>query len=300
MLAVNATNASPRPFFDRLETDYDPDTRIVRCYMGAQVRPCFTPELLRDLSRFLKAMRNQLASERRAGCDTTVDYVVFGSRHPGAFSLGGDLRMFVDLIRRRDRNALTAYMELSIQVMYDIAVNMDQPITTIAVVEGNALGAGLEGALACDVIVAERSVEFGFPEVLFNMFPGMGAYSFLARRLDPARVERMILSGRIFSAQEMFDMGLVDVLAEDGGAEAALNTLLRRLDKARNTQSAVMQMRKRVFPISYDEMLDVGRIWVNAAMGLGERELRTMERLIRSQDRRTADASADSQAGGEA
>ena len=88
--------------------------------------------------------------------------------------------------------------------MYSIYTNMDVPITTISLIRGNALGAGFEGALSCDYVVVEESVQMGFPEVLFNMFPGMGAYSFLARRIDPVRVERMILSGRIFSANELW------------------------------------------------------------------------------------------------
>ena len=107
-------------------------------------------------------------------------------------------------------------MRLSIEVMYSIYSNMDVPLVTISLIRGNALGAGFEGALSCDYIVAEKNVQLGFPEVIFNMFPGMGAYSFLARRLDPARVERMILNGRIYSAEELYDMGLIDLVSEDG------------------------------------------------------------------------------------
>src|SRR3712207_4090014 len=99
---------------------------------------------------------------------------------------------------------------------------MDLPVITVALVQGDALGGGFECALAHDLIVAERSAKFGLPEVLFNLFPGMGAYSFLSRRIGRQAAERMILSGRVHTAEELHEMGLVDVLAPDGEGEEAV------------------------------------------------------------------------------
>jgi DSF synthase len=176
-------------------------------------------------------------------------------------------------------------MRLSIEVMYSIYSNMDVPIITISLIRGNALGAGFEGALSCDYIVSERNVQLGFPEVLFNMFPGMGAYSFLARRLDPARIERMILNGRIYSAEELFEMGLIDLLAEDGHGADEVEQFIKKLDKSKNTRRALLQIRNRIHPVTFEEMLDIGEIWVDSAMALAPREIKVMQRLVRSQDR---------------
>ena len=63
-------------------------------------------------------------------------------------------------------------------------------MTTIALLEGDALGGGFESALSCDVVIAEKHVKAGFPEVLFNMFPGMGGLSFLSRRVGRKVVQR--------------------------------------------------------------------------------------------------------------
>jgi DSF synthase len=162
---------------------------------------------------------------------------------------------------------------------------MDVPIVTMSLIRGNALGAGFEGALSCDYIVSERNVQLGFPEVLFNMFPGMGAYSFLARRLDPARIERMILNGRIYSAEELYEMGLVDVMAEDGHGVEEVEQFIKKLDKSKNTRRAVLKIRNRVHPVTFEEMLDIGEIWVDSAMALAPKEIKVMQRLVRSQDR---------------
>ena len=64
-------------------------------------------------------------------------------------------------------------------------------------------GGGFEHALTNDVIIAERGSRMGLPEVLFNMFPGMGAYSFLDRKIGQKLAEEVISSGKVYSAEEM-------------------------------------------------------------------------------------------------
>ena len=272
-------------FYDQLVTEFNDETGVMWCYMNPYPRPCFTPQILNDLSRFLQVIRNKVSSDVRVNGESALKYLVFGSYKPGVFSLGGDLSLFTECINNSDKDTLTDYMRLSIEVMYSIYSNMDVPIITISLIRGNALGAGFEGALSCDYIVSEKNVQLGFPEVLFNMFPGMGAYSFLARRLDPARVERMILNGRIYSAEELYDMGLIDVVSEDGCGLQEVDQFIRKLEKSKNTRKAILQIRNRINPVTFEEMLDVGELWVESAMALTPKETKVMQRLIRAQDR---------------
>ena len=281
----NNNHAPLGQFYDQLVTDYREDTRVMWCYANPSPRPCFTPQLLSDLLKFLKALRNNNSADLRAGLLPSVKYLILGSYRPGIFSLGGDLSLFVDAIKARDINRLRTYMKLSIDVLFGTYTNMDVPMTTIALIRGNALGAGFEGALACDYLVAEKSVQLGFPEVLFNMFPGMGAYSFLSRRISPVLVEKMILSGRIYTAEELHEIGVVDILADDGEGVSEVNRFIKKHGKSGNTRNALLKIRNRVNPVTLDELLDIGEIWVDAAMSLTTRELKVMERLIRSQDR---------------
>lgn len=279
------SNNSLTQFYDQLVTDFNEDLGVMWCYMSPYPRPCFTPQLLNDLSSFLNVIRNKVCSDIRIKGSSKIKYIVFGSYKPGVFSLGGDLALFSECINSGDKDRLSKYMRLSIDVMYSIYTNMDVPITTISLIRGNALGAGFEGALSCDYVVAEKNVQLGFPEVLFNMFPGMGAYSFLARRIDPIQVERMILSGRIYSAQELHEMCLIDVVTESGNGNIEVENFIRKLEKSKGTRSAIRKMRNLLNPVSFEEMLDIGEIWVESAFSLSERELKTMQRLVRSQDR---------------
>lgn len=281
----NNKHNSLAQFYDQLVTEFDEEAGVMWCYMNPYPRPCFTPKLLNDLSRFLQFIRNRVSSDVRSCGTSNIKYIVFGSHKPGVFSLGGDLGLFTECINSSDKDRLTDYMRLSIEVMYSIYSNMDVPLTTISLIRGNALGAGFEGALSCDYIISEKNVQLGFPEVLFNMFPGMGAYSFLARRLDPARVERMILNGRIYSAEELFDMGLIDTISEDGHGVQDVEVFINKLEKSRNTRKAILKIRNRIHPVTFEEMLDIGEIWVNSAMDLSPQEVKVMQRLVRAQDR---------------
>ncbi len=249
--------------------------------MRPQERPSFTPGLLSDLADMQRSL-----SAMFAGGERPVRYYVLGSELPGIFNLGGDLTVLADKIRAHDGEALRRYALACIDVLYNNAVSFNLPVVTIAMVQGDALGGGFEAALSCDVIIAEKGARFGLPEVLFNLFPGMGAYSFLSRRLDGARAEKMILSGKIYSAEELHEMGLVQVLAEPGRGEEAVRDFIERNARRHNSQSAVFRAGRRVSPLSYDELRDVTDIWVEAALNLGESDLRKMARLTSAQNRR--------------
>jgi DSF synthase len=181
--------------------------------------------------------------------------------------------------------ALRRYGHQCVEVVHGISEAFQSPVVTIALVQGDALGGGFEAALAFDVIVAERSAKFGLPEVLFNLFPGMGAYSFLSRRVGPVQAERMILSGRIYSAEELHTMGLVDVLAEDGHGEEAVREYIDRSDRKHNALQAIYKVRRRSNPVTLTELRDIVDIWSAAALGVSGIDLRKMLRFVAAQEK---------------
>jgi DSF synthase len=271
--------------YREIEVEFDPETKTYWCFQQPRGAPSYTPALLRDLrkmQRSIKLLYAQFAQRE----ERPIRYFVVASRPPGIFNLGGDLRLLTRMIRGGHRIGLESYARACVDVLHNNAIGYGLPIVTIALVQGDALGGGFESALSCNVIVAEKSAKFGLPEILFNLFPGMGAYSLLARRLDAVRAERLIMSGRIYTAQELHDMGLVDVLAEDGRGEQTVREFIGRQDRRYGARSAIYQMRQRVLPVPYDELMDIAQIWVDTALGLGEPDLRKMERLVAAQSRR--------------
>ncbi len=213
-----------------------------------------------------------------------IEYMVGASSHPRFFSLGGDLALFRHLILDRNWESLRAYAHECVNVLYANATNLDAPLTTVAVVHGDALGGGFEAVLSCNVIIAERSVRMGFPEILFNLLPGMGAYELLPRRIHPREAERLMMSGHNYTADDLKELGLVDIVAPDGEGQQAARDFMRKNLRQQNAQRLLGRYRSRSNPISRELMLDHTDMWVEAAMNLSDTELANMERLIAHQD----------------
>jgi len=271
-------------FSPQLRAHFDKETRALWSRWAPEPRPCFNPSLLADIRTYYEFLA---ASGGRIDCfgeEHPVEYVVLASATHGVFNLGGDLDLFKQLIDVRDRQGLLRYGRACIDVLYRNYIGHELPVTTVSLVQGECLGGGFEAALSSDVLVAEKSARFGFPEILFNMFPGMGAYSFLERRLGQRGAEELIASGKIYSAEEMATMGVVDAVAENGQGEAEVAALIRRRSRSRNGLAAMAQVRRRVHRLEFSELLDVVQIWVDSALRLSTRDLKLMQRLVSRQN----------------
>jgi len=274
--------------YSNVDVVHEADRGIYWQFMRPRTRPCYTHALMADARAALEQ-----AGEIAAARPDSLRYLVSGSRVPGIFNLGGDLPHFVDMIRRADREGLRAYARACINVQHARATKMGRQYVSVSLVQGDALGGGFECALTDDVIIAEKGAKFGLPEVMFGLFPGMGAYSFLSRRLSDAVAERMILSGRLYTAEELHDMGLVTRLAEPGEGQLEVDRFIREEQRGFRARTALSRIRGRVAPVSFDELWDIAEIWVDTALTLGEPELRKMKRLAAAQERRWQQIRAD-------
>lgn len=270
-------------------TKFDAEQGIVWYFMNPKPRPCITLEMLADYQkcRSLWGSVNRKAVEE--GEEPPIRYAVHGSFIPGVYNYGGDLDHIIKCVRNSDREGLREYAHRCIEVVHLISVNLHQPLTTISLVQGDALGGGFEAALSCNLIVAEKGAQFGLPEILFNLFPGMGAYSMLSRKLGSVQAERIIKSGSLYNASDLHEMGVVDILAEEGEGEEAIYEYVARNGRRRNALQSLLKVRQRVNPVPWEELVDIAEIWIDTAMSIGSRELRIMERLIRAQDRARQD-----------
>src|SRR5438094_281648 len=104
-----------------------------------------------------------------------------------------------------------------------------------------------------------------------------------ASRVGMKRAEEMILSGRVYTAEELHEAGIVDVLAEDGTGEAAVRDYIRRNERRRNGMQAVFSCRQHFHPVTHEELLNIANVWVSAALRLEDKDLKLMSRLARSQ-----------------
>jgi DSF synthase len=189
------------------------------------------------------------------------------------------------LIHTQDREALVDYGKCCIENLLEWHRNCDGLITSIALVQGDALGGGFEAALSASVLIVEESSRLGFPEILFNLFPGMGAFSFLSRKIGRRSAEELITSGNIYSARQLYDMGVIDVLTPDGTGRSAVEGYIRRHCRSLTGRQGFERARNEVAPVTNEELMRVVEIWADTALKLQERDLKVMDRLIRAQAR---------------
>jgi len=264
----------------QIKTHYDSKNRVAWLLMKGSPRPTFTPKLLKDIGDYFDSVKQDMHETN----GEKYNYLVSGSNVEGVFNLGGDLALFCQLIRTNDREALFDYALKSTDLVYRNMTHLDVDLTTITLVQGDALGGGFESAISANVVVAERGVKMGLPEVLFNLFPGMGAYSILSRKIGCGATEKMILSGSIYSAEQLYDMGVVDILAEKGDGEIEVYKYIKAANRSQNTYRAIRKVKDICSQVSYQELLSIASIWADAALELTTKDLRIMERLVRRQN----------------
>ncbi len=292
LATVQAARAIGDPGYDNLQISIDTRNATCWCFMDPVGKPSYTHELMNDIST-MQATITKTFANLPSQASAPFSWFVMASAVPGIYNLGGDLGHFAQRIRSRDLQAMRHYGHVAVEAIHRNTVAFDSPLVTIALVQGDALGGGFEHALSFDLIVAERSAKMGLPEILFNMFPGMGAYSFLSRRMTRDKAEALILSGRIHTAEELHEMGVVDVLAEDGQGQQAVIDYIARHNRKHNAHQSLYRARRRVNPVTLEELIDVVDIWAEAALNLTEADLRKMDRLCSAQNRRLASLQSD-------
>jgi DSF synthase len=265
---------------DELDCLYETHSATLWTYMRPGGRPSFTPAMLRDFEGWQRLIAADFGPDK-----VPLRYLVLGSRSPGVFCFGGDLALFQKLIRTGNRQGLANYGFRCVEILHRNMHSLDLPILTIGLVEGAALGGGFEALLSFDFLIAERGATFGLPEILFGLFPGMGAHAILSRRLGSAMADRLILSNETYTAEQMYEIGLVHQLAEPGEGLKACREFIKRSERRHPGLVAARKAMKRTRPIELRELKDIVELWADAAIQLTEQDLKVMSRLTRAQER---------------
>ena len=257
----------------------EPESGILWAVMSPRGRPSFTLRMIHDFLVFFAGLESLPA-------EVVAPYrvVAYRSAVPGVFNRGGDLPLFLECIAARDEEVLRTYAQGCALMSFRNRNFPMQPLVSVALIQGDALGGGFEAALSCDVLFAESSAQFGFPEVLFNLFPGMGAVTYLTRRVGARAAERLILAGKHYPAGEMHELGAIDHVLPDGEGVAALRAFLGPKLRRYNAWSGFHRSRRLADPVSRAELSGIAEIWVERALSIDPMTLGRMQQLIRKQD----------------
>ena len=278
-----------------LKLTLDDRSRAVWVEFSYRGNPCFTTALLDEVNWAQRAVRDAAQSGYFNSDPDRLLFQVLASSERDVFSLGGDLAYFIQLIEAGDRHGLQAYAELCVKIQHATATHYDIPFTTIALVEGEALGGGFEAALSANILIAEKRARFGFPEITFGMFPGMGALSLLIRKVSPSLAKRLIVDHRVYTATDLYEMGILDMLVADGEGRIAVTEYMQRHMALAPGHHGFQAALDRALPLTMSEMEDVVQYWVDAAMQISERNIRLMKYFARAQEKRNLAADIDTE-----
>src|SRR6476469_335895 len=173
-------------------------------------------ELALDRPEAMNAVSTRLAEDLGAAtaalaADDSVRCVLVTSTSPKAFCVGADLK---------ERNTFTDADLMAQRPVARAAYRgvLDLPVPSRDVVEGLALGGGLEIALSCDMVIAGEAAVVGLPEVSVGVIPGGGGTQLLTRRIGWSRAAGMIFTARRMAAAEAAALGVVDEVVGAGEA----------------------------------------------------------------------------------
>ena len=269
-----------RPY-KTLSLEWNEELRLLRARTCVRPIQCYSLAAMGELQTMLSDITANPG---------LVRHFVLSSDVPRVFNFGGDLALFVLLVRAGDVESLQLYGQRCVDLVWWMENAANLGVHTAVLVAGDTLGGGMESVLPFHKVIFERSAQGGFPEVLFNLFPGMGAWELTIRKGGFAVANEMILSGRLFSAEELHYRNLVDVVAEDGEGEAALDRVVRDVNQRHRGTVAALRAQRLAAPVRYETLMAIVDLWAQSALGLTDRDLRLMERLARAQARKAGGA----------
>jgi len=278
--AVGVAGLLGRPY-KNIRIEWSSDVSMLRVRMGVRPIQCYSLAAMGELHRMLADI------DANPGL---VRHFVLSSDVPKVFNFGGDLSLFVLLVRAGDIESLKLYGQRCVDLVWWMENAAKLGIHTTVLCQGDTLGGGMESVLPFHKVIFERSAQGGFPEVLFNLFPGMGAWDFTIRKAGFAVASEMILSGRLYSAEELHFRKLVDLVVDDGQGELAIERVVHDVDARLRGTLAALRAQRLAAPVHYETLTAIVDQWAESAMGLTDRDLRLMERLARAQARKAGGA----------
>lgn len=212
-----------------------------------------------------------------------MEYVIMKSPGKSGWNTGGDLEFFIDCVANRKTELMAEYAYKCIEITGAVNSGFYNGITVISLLQGNTFGGGMESALAGDYIMAEEHIRCSLPEVHFGIFPGMGAFSFLTRRIGFEKTCKMIYSNGKWGAAELRENGIVNWVCKTGEGE---NELVKKIiNKQLVHPSPFFKSCNRV---SMEELKEIVDIWLAEIRKLDARSIGIMQKLAGVQKERAA------------
>ena len=261
---------------------YDAETEALWVYANPKECPCFSLEFFQEYHEVQKDVIEYFKAYDMDP-EIPIKFFVYASQIPDVYGYGGKLEGLVSAFKDKNREDLMACANVAIKNMYLNTHNLDLPLHTIAYIEGDALGGAFQAALSFNAIIAEEHTQFGLQQIRFNMCPGIGVYSFLARKVGINNADTIIRNARLYTAQEISDMGAITEIARTGEGKKVVDRYMKQYRRSFRVMQAIHAAKMRYAPLEFDELEFMAELWADTMTSLEEEEIAKLEKIADSQ-----------------
>jgi 2-(1,2-epoxy-1,2-dihydrophenyl)acetyl-CoA isomerase len=205
------------------------------------------PEKLNPLDLVMREELKDVFSD--IGKDKTIKVVVITGAGK-AFCAGGDVTTMEGIKAPAGRDRMK-----SVQEIVRLMTTLEKPI--IAAVNGFATGAGLNIALACDIIIASENAKFRESFVMIGLIPDLGGFYSLPLRVGVPRAKELMFTGRLFDAREADAIGLVNKVVPHAELETEVMELARQLANGPSRVYAMIKSALNLWPMNFQAFLEL-------------------------------------------
>lgn len=255
---------------ENININIDSDRRILWLHIGNNDELHYSFETICDYYESLDIISSLIKNNK-------IKTVVIKSANKKVWSMGGDLELFLKCISTQNIEILNEYAHKCVKNIHAVNNGFDSDVVVISLLQGNAFGGGFECALASNYIVSEKHVKYSFPESLFGTFPGMGAYSFLTRKIGYSKASKMINSSTKWSANELKDLGIIDIIIENNSDEELLKLIDNNYFLPKDKFSMICNSP------TLSELLTIVNEWVKTVMNLDSDKLELIQKIVNAQ-----------------
>jgi DSF synthase len=271
-----------------IQLSYEAREKTIWAAMNPVGIPCFTPACLEDISATDQWLMRTPGSVVINGELFSYDHYVGLSSNESFYSLGGSLSTLLSLIRAKNYRGLFQYASACLDCLQARLLHFNSDyLTTISLIRGYCLGGGLESALASDIVVVESNSTLGFPEIEYNLFPGMGAFSLLSRRIGTKSAEELLARGQRISIERLVELNLIDKVTEPGTGIDTVREFIRSRKRYCRADSTIRRLKDFSGPLSLSrgELNQVAEAWVRLALSMQRQDIDRMEKVEKVQRR---------------
>lgn len=258
---------------------YEPQCKLLWITLRPEPKPVFTLPVIESV----RAVQLAISDLWGTGEDRPVLFLAYRARGR-VFSLGGDLDYYLDCLAKNDRAGLRNYARTAADVIQMNRSGIDGAVVTLTTVHARAMGGGIDPARACNVMIAEEEANFCYPEVNYNHFP-ISAVPILSRHAGPIEAEKILLSGREYSAAEFLDRGVVDALVPTGGGEDWIRRYATGAQASHSARVALMAAFNRQAGDLGAALSAGAESWVSHMLSLKPLEISKLQRITAAQER---------------